>query len=663
MKYVYAMLLACTWTIAGFGQSGKLLLVGGGREDYGSWSDPPYRWAVEQAPTPNVAIIGYEGDGSWYSDYFEHLGANKAQAFLLDSEEKANNEQFLEELASFDVFFFRGGDQFQYYRFLKNSRLRDFLSAKYQEGAVLAGTSAGMAILSGVIFTAANGSVYPEQALKSLDQPEITLANDLFSFYPEYIFDTHFIERGRFPRLLAFMAAWEQQNKQPLAGIGVDDKTALCIDAEGVGTVYGTAGVHFYTQGTFNKQASGWTGKAESSQLLHGMKYSLTENKVISGPQETLSPLAARNSHHPILLSGHDTPQSNQSLTRKLKELFPSTASLLILSPTDSSQAYSVKQHLQQQGFPQVAILQTSAANNQAGVTKAKMLLSAAELIVLAQPSITQLRNFMDGGPAGALLEEIFTFGNQTIICWGKSSALAGSTIASNLYEDPLLAYEGKLRFSKGLGLIEGTVVIPGAFHTGNASYFENIAAALPLAMVRDSLRFGLLLQEETVVSFTPGSEKGNASFGSEGHSSNMLMENPATKAALPGEGKNKRSSVAFQGFRQYILDEGYSLTTSGWKEAPVKNPPTGLPNKTIPGLRIYPNPANQQLWVECKGTGSLNIEIRDSLGRTQLRQLLQPASLHPGISLNKLAQGWYIVCIRAPNNRGIHYQKLVIRR
>ena len=55
------------------------------------------------------------------------------------------------------------------------------------------------------------------------------------------ITDTHFSARGRLGRLITFVARMRAENKvEHVLGIGVDEKTALCIERSGNGRVFTT---------------------------------------------------------------------------------------------------------------------------------------------------------------------------------------------------------------------------------------------------------------------------------------------------------------------------------------------------------------------------------------------------------------------------------------
>ncbi len=115
---------------------GKLLIVGGGSEKNGqsSWSTPAYRWAAEGK---TVAIIGME-TGSLATYFKNQCGASRAKEFAIATADSANSQNTYDTLVSYEVIFFRGGDQYDYYTLYKNTQLQDAVNFVFNQGELLA---------------------------------------------------------------------------------------------------------------------------------------------------------------------------------------------------------------------------------------------------------------------------------------------------------------------------------------------------------------------------------------------------------------------------------------------------------------------------------------------------------------------------------------------
>ena len=124
--------------------------------------------------------------------------------------------------------FFAGGDQVRITRALRredgsNTRMLDALWDMYRRGGMIAGSSAGAAIMSSTMFG------HPRSILSTLqhgvdDGRQITRG---LGFIGDDVFiDQHLLVRGRFARMLPAMLA-----KGYKIGLGIDENTAMVVNA------------------------------------------------------------------------------------------------------------------------------------------------------------------------------------------------------------------------------------------------------------------------------------------------------------------------------------------------------------------------------------------------------------------------------------------------
>ena len=216
------------------------MLVGGGGEGYGSWSDQPYSWFVQKADSGKIINIDVDETSDWYPTYFISLGADlTSRSLQISSIEDANNFLTYQELLSADGIFIEGGDQWDYIATWKNTYVQTAIEFVYNNGGVIGGNSAGMAILGEVVFDAEHGSLTSDQAAYNPYHYRLSLTDDFLSILSNVITDSHFNERGRLGRLIVMLARRSQDFEQDLLGIGVEYKTAFCIDENMVGEVHG----------------------------------------------------------------------------------------------------------------------------------------------------------------------------------------------------------------------------------------------------------------------------------------------------------------------------------------------------------------------------------------------------------------------------------------
>lgn len=226
-----------------------LVLMGGSVE-----VDGASRSFVEAAGGGDILVLRASGSVNTYTPYFaDELGADPdattVRTLLLDSSASAGDPGVHCRVAGAEALWLAGGDQADYL-LLWPASLHAALDDVAARGAAMGGTSAGAMVLGSVAFSAASGSVTSSEALAGPAGPGIALLSPLFA-QPELdhiLVDTHFTERNREGRLLAFLARAMADAAGPdggvgpaIMGLGLDEETALVIE-EGTYRVVATDG-------------------------------------------------------------------------------------------------------------------------------------------------------------------------------------------------------------------------------------------------------------------------------------------------------------------------------------------------------------------------------------------------------------------------------------
>lgn len=226
-----------------------LVLMGGGTD-----VDEAFKWMIQRSGGGDFVILRASGaDG--YNDYlYKQLGGlNSVTSLVIDSKAKALCPSVAARIRQAEALFIAGGDQSQYYTHWKNTPVHqaiEFLS--HQKKVPVGGTSAGLAILGEMVYTAEGESITSAQALSDPFHPALTLRRDFLSLplMQGIITDTHFAPRHRQGRLLSFMAHMVQQkwvaDARALKGIGIDENTAAVVDAKGQAQILGSQRAWFF---------------------------------------------------------------------------------------------------------------------------------------------------------------------------------------------------------------------------------------------------------------------------------------------------------------------------------------------------------------------------------------------------------------------------------
>ncbi len=572
---------------------GRMLLVGGGGEKNGakSWSVPAYKWAVEGK---KVAIVGIS-TGSLAPYLKSQCGALSATEFAIDSRALANAEDTYDTLMAYDVIFFRGGDQWEYYDFYRNTRLQDAVNDKFGQGGCICGTSAGMHILSGVVYTAEKGTVHSYEAIENPNNRYITLEDDFFNFVPGHVFDTHFAERARFGRLAGFLANYKFTHNQNIIGLGMDDMTCMTVDEAGLGTVYGTGSANLYTsKGSFSQNGNKLLADSiQVVQLLQGCSYNFSTGEIsyssldrqinTSGQSET--------GNYTLLASGSNLLGDNLTMITDLvsKSGMP-TAKVLILSG-DNSLAENFKAKILEAGATSATIVNPNLAVG-SDIDFANQITGATKILFVN--NLQNSFNLFLGTTNGKLLKEKLKSDGMISAFVGEDARFAGKTVVGN-YLSSLASWYGEMTFKSGLGLLKHTVIMPQTFL--NSDFYENTATAVPYAMALDTLKYGIWLTNHNYMKFAP--VEGKATLTGYGIAPVMVLSNEGNLAGFStqtgtGTSGKPRMVAGFEKLRLDLIDETTPYEMGSVSPAGIEKIGNNLSN-----ILVYPNPAQDILTFE----------------------------------------------------------------
>jgi cyanophycinase len=215
--------------IGGAARAQSLVVIGGGLDD-----PAIYDRIIELGGGPEKARIGILTTGSGvpeegarlYVDAFAARGG-KAEWLPLTSKSRGGAEDpaMVAQAARCNVFFLGGGDQRRYTRALlrrggADTALLQAIRRAYESGGVVAGTSAGAAVL--VDASMVTGG----ESWDALARPRRVTDRRRggLGLFRHGLIDTHFGERGRQARIIRLAARRRAQ-----LAFGVDEDTALVV--------------------------------------------------------------------------------------------------------------------------------------------------------------------------------------------------------------------------------------------------------------------------------------------------------------------------------------------------------------------------------------------------------------------------------------------------
>ncbi len=165
---------------------------------------------------PDSAII-------WSGEQFIEHGITSIAGFNFLPGEPVN-QAWVDSIRHASLIYISGGDQNRFMQIVLNTPIMDAIIGAYKHGAMVAGTSAGAAVMSEKMITG-NEKRYPDynDTFRTIETDNIDLAPGL-GLISTAIIDQHFVWRSRHNRLISAVLEFPD-----LLGIGIDESTAILV--------------------------------------------------------------------------------------------------------------------------------------------------------------------------------------------------------------------------------------------------------------------------------------------------------------------------------------------------------------------------------------------------------------------------------------------------
>ncbi|HZY81580.1 MAG TPA: cyanophycinase [Cyclobacteriaceae bacterium] len=143
------------------------------------------------------------------------------------------NKQKTDSVRNAKLIYITGGDQVRFMGIVGGTPVEAAILEAYRNGATIAGTSAGAAVMSKIMITG-NQLKHPdyESTFSSIEEKNLETSRGL-GLLENVIVDQHFLARSRHNRLITAVIEFDN-----VMGVGIDESTAILVvgkDAEVIG--------------------------------------------------------------------------------------------------------------------------------------------------------------------------------------------------------------------------------------------------------------------------------------------------------------------------------------------------------------------------------------------------------------------------------------------
>ena len=243
---------------------GKLFIIGGGSRG----SDLVERMILEAGiDTAGYAVIlpmaSSEPDSAIFyaKEQFTEKGISNVVGMHFTADDSVR-QSTIDSLTNARLIYISGGDQRRFMEVVNKTAIEKAIKDAYQQGTMIAGTSAGAAVMSRMMITG-DEKKHPEyqSTFSSLEFENIIIADGLGLLDHDIIIDQHFVERSRYNRLLTAIIEFPEK-----IGYGISESTAMLVKGDSAEVVGKAQVIKFSNPNGNQKIANGLLG-AENLNL------------------------------------------------------------------------------------------------------------------------------------------------------------------------------------------------------------------------------------------------------------------------------------------------------------------------------------------------------------------------------------------------------------
>ena len=205
---------------------GKLFIIGGGSRPASMVDRIVKESGIDKSGYGIVLPMSSSiPDSSAYyaTNQFYKQGVKNVYGLQFVKDEKLTASK-LDSIRNAKLIYISGGDQNRFMDIVGGTDIEKAIHEAYKNGSLIAGTSAGAAVMSKMMITGSELK-HPEYAstFRNIESENIEIKTGL-GMISNVIIDQHFVKRSRYNRLLS--AVIEHPD---FAGIGIDESTAILV--------------------------------------------------------------------------------------------------------------------------------------------------------------------------------------------------------------------------------------------------------------------------------------------------------------------------------------------------------------------------------------------------------------------------------------------------
>ncbi len=204
--------------------NGSLFIIGGGKRPPEMFQRMIRESGVDKSGYVVILPMSSEDDSACYFAQKAFLDAGITAISCFDFGKIQPRPSCIDSITNARLVYIPGGDQRKFMQIVRSTPVYKAIHYVYDHGGMIAGTSAGAAVMSKMMITG-DEFKHPQYTgdFKTIEADNIEVAEGL-GLVTGVIIDQHFIKRMRMNRLIS--AVIEHPD---LEGIGIDESTAIFV--------------------------------------------------------------------------------------------------------------------------------------------------------------------------------------------------------------------------------------------------------------------------------------------------------------------------------------------------------------------------------------------------------------------------------------------------
>lgn len=250
---------------------GTLFIIGGGSRDSLLMEELIKVSEWKEGDWISVVTLNTRWDSAYISmnNEFQFYTRSAIKCIRIDSN-TVKNPVTLDSMRKSKIIYLNGGDQNRLMYHIQGTDFKSIINEAYAQGATIAGTSAGAALMSELMITGEQLKPNRYRGANPVIWKDNVEVKEGLGFLDSVIVDQHFIVRSRSNRLLSVILDHPKYD-----GIGIDESTAIIVQGD-TATVTGDGQVLVYWSPASVKTAGDnliGTDKMMLSVFLPGDKF------------------------------------------------------------------------------------------------------------------------------------------------------------------------------------------------------------------------------------------------------------------------------------------------------------------------------------------------------------------------------------------------------